>query len=131
MMELTKEQIDEGALLIAALDGSGLSPRAALWFHQPEHRRWKLVLAEEGVDARGPLAVLADVGRVLESLGETISHIKLYDVSLRGIDEPLIRSLTRAEARGPSLAGMRLMGDFVEDRIIEDAYIYRLRKPAA
>jgi len=84
MMELTKEQIDEGALLIEAIDGSGLSPLAALWLHQPEYRRWKLVLAEEGV-----------------------------------------------ESRGPSLAGMRLLGDFVEDRMIEEAYIYRLRKPAA
>ncbi len=129
-VELTKDQIENGARLIEALDAEGLSPRAALWMHEEGRLRWTLVLAEDDLESRGVMTVLGDVQRVLASLGDGVD-LELHDITLVRPETSLIRSLVRAETRGPSLAGARLMGDWIEDRIFENAYVYRVRKPAA
>ena len=129
--QLTPELIQEGAALVEGLDGAGVSPDAALWFYFPDVNSWKLLLAEVKVGPEGPREVYRSVQKTLQSLRNKITHLSLEDVALAKPDAPLIALLRQALVTGPGISGIRFTRNVVNGTLIEDAYIYRLKRPAA
>ncbi|MBZ5556854.1 MAG: hypothetical protein LAO77_06205 [Acidobacteriia bacterium] len=129
--QLTPELIQEGAALIEGLDRAGVSPDAALWFYFPDISAWKLVLAEVKVGPEGPREVYRSVQKTLQTLRNQVTHMSLDDVALAKPDAPFIRLLAQTIATGPGISGIRFTGNVINGTLIEDAYIYRLRQPAA
>lgn len=129
--QLTQELIREGATLVEALDNAGVSPDAALWFYFPDINAWRLLLAEVKVGPEGPRGVYRVVQKTLQGLQNQISHISLEDVVLAKPDAPIIKLLAKAIATGPGIKGIRFTHNVIDGTLIEDAFIYRLKRPAA
>ena len=129
--QLTTELMSEGATLIAKLDATGVSPDAAMWVYFPEIGAWKLLLAETKLGAAGPREVYRAVQKALTSLRNEVVHLSLEDVSVAKPDAPLIGLLRQLIVTGPGIHGIRMSRNVVNGSMIEDAYIYRLKKPAA
>jgi hypothetical protein len=128
--QLTPELIQEGAALVEALDQAGVSPDAALWFYFPDIAAWKLLLAEVKVGSEGPREVYRSIQKTLQSLWNQMAHLSLEDVALLKPDAPLVKLLAQAIATGPGVSGIRFTRNVVNGTLIEDAYIYRLKKAA-
>lgn len=129
--QLTPDLIREGAALVEGLDKVGVSPDAALWLYFPDIAAWKLLLAEVKVGPDGPRGVYRVVLKTLQSLRNEIAHLSLEDVALAKPDAPIIKLLAQAIATGPGINGIRFTHNVVNGTLIEDAFIYRLKRPAA
>ena len=129
--QLTPELISEGVKLLQGLDDAGEAPDAALWFYFPDIGAWKLLLAEVKVGPTGPRDVYRTIQKTLQSLRDQVTHLSLEDVAVAKPDAPLIRLLRQAIATGPGVSGIRLTRNVINGVPIEDAYIYRLKAPAA
>lgn len=128
---LTPRLIQEGAELLQALDAAGLSPDAAFWFYFSDINAWKLVLAEVKVGQDGPREVYKRIQRALGARSDKIKTLSLDDVAVAKPDDPVVSVIKRAVRTGPETAGMRFSQNVIDGVLIEDAYIYRLAKPAA
>jgi hypothetical protein len=128
---LTPQLIQEGADLVQALDAAGLAPDAAFWFYFPDINAWKLVLAEMKVGPQGPREVYKQIQRTLGALSDRIKTLSLDDVAVAKPDAPVVSVLKKALRTGPGIGGIRFSQNIIDGVLIEDAYIYRLAKPAA
>jgi hypothetical protein len=128
---LTPKLIEEGAALVQALDKAGVSPDAAFWFYSSDIQGWKLVLAEMKLGPEGPRKIYRQIQRTLSSLPQDDRAISLDDVAVAKPDAPIVAVLKRAVRTGPGVSGIRFTQNVVDGILIEDAYIYRLAKPAA
>ena len=127
---LTPPLIQEGGELLQALDKAGLAPDAAFWFYFSDVNAWKLVLAEMKVGPRGPREVYKQIQRTLGALSDKIKTLSLADVAVAKPDAPIVSVLKRAVRTGPGIGGIRFSQNVIDGVLIEDAYIYRLAKPA-
>ena len=127
---LTPQLIQEGAELLQALDKAGLAPDAAFWFYFSDVNAWELVLAELMVGPRGPREVYKQIQRTLGALSDKIKTLSLADVVVAKPDAPIVSVLERAVRTGPGIGGIRFSQNVIDGVLIEDAYIYRLAKPA-
>lgn len=128
---LTQDLIREGARLVEKLDQSGVSPDAAFWFYFPDIAGWKLFLAETKVAASGPREVYKQIQKTLHAIRSEITHLSLEDVAVAKADAPLVALLSSAIATGPGISGIRFSRNAINGVPTEDAYIYRLKRPAA
>lgn len=128
---LTPQLIQEGAELLQALDTAGLAPDAAFWLYFPDVNAWKLVLADMKVGPQGPRGVYRQVQRVLGTLSDTVKALSLADIAVAKPDAPVVAVLRRAIRTGPGVGGIRFSQNVIDGVLIEDAYIYRLAKPAS
>lgn len=124
---LTKEIIEAGATLVGKLDESGIQPDAAFWFYFPDTQTWKLVIAQVKVRKQGPKELYRQIQKILEKFPKEISGLSLDDVALVKTDAPMIALLRVALGTGPEIGGIRFKNNVIDGRLIEDAYIYRLR----
>lgn len=129
--QLTPDLIREGAALVEGLDKAGVSPDAAFWLYFPDNAAWKLLLGEVKVGPDGPRETYRSVQKILQSLRNQISHLSLEDVALTKADAPIIKLLIQAVVTGPGINGIRFTHNVVNGTLIEDAFIYRLKRPAA
>ena len=128
---LTQELIKEGAKLVERLDRTGASPDAAFWLYFPEIGAWKLLLAETKVGARGPREVYKQIQKALQRLRTEVTHLSLENVAVAKPDAPIVALLSSAISTGPGIGGIRFTRNVINGVPIEDAYIYRLKRPAA
>lgn len=128
--QLTPDLIQEGVTLVEGLDEAGVSPSAALWFYFPDIAAWRLVLGEVQVGPKGPREAYRVVQKTLKRLRNRISHLALEDIVMAKPDAPVIQLLRQAVATGPGISGIRFTSNVINGTLIEDAYIYRLKKPA-
>jgi len=128
--QLTPDLIQEGVTLVEGLDEAGVSPSAALWFYFPDIAAWRLVLGEVQVGPKGPREAYRVVQKTLKRLRNRISHLALEDIVMAKPDARMIQLLRQVGAAGPGISGMRVTSDVINGTLIEDAYIYRLKKPA-
>ena len=129
--QLTPELVREGAALVEKLDASGVSPDAAFWLYFPDTRVWKLVLVAVKVAQNGPRVVYRSVQKALQSLRNEIVHLSLDDVVVAKPDMPVVALLSRAISTRPGIGGIRFSRNAINGQMIDDAYIYRLKRPAA
>lgn len=128
--QLTPELIKEGEALVQALDSAGVSPDAALWFYFPDISAWKLLLAEVKVGPEGPRESYRTIQRTLNRLRNQLAHLSLQDVALVKPDAPPVKLLAQVITTGSGIGGIRFSRNVINGTLIEDAYIYRLRKAA-
>lgn len=128
--QLTPDLIREGAALVEGLDKAGVSPDAALWFYFPDISAWRLLLAEVKVGPEGPRGVYRAVQKTLQALRNQIAHLSLEDVVVAKPDAPIIKLLAQAITTDPGINGIRFTQNVINGTLIEDAFIYRLKRPA-
>ena len=116
--------IDTGAQVLAALDQAGLKVQVAAWVVLTEYEDWRLMLASPTFDAAGLLKAYGLVHKALDKAEFPIE--RQPSLLILRMKDPSIRELRRIFAKTKSVAGMRLGGQMIGDRFIEDGYAYRI-----
>ena len=114
-----------GLELVQALDRSGLSISVALWLYSPEHDDWRFALASRRLDAAEPSQAYGLVHDALAAAG--ISLEQTPALLIVRMSDPFIRALRRIFAKAKNVEGMRLGGQLIGDRFVEDALVSRIR----
>lgn len=117
--------VTTGAEILEALDRSDLSISVALWLHSPEYEDWRYVLSSRQLDAAAPAEAYGLVHDALSAAG--ISLERTPALSILKMSDPFIRALRRIFGKSKSVEGMRLGGQLIGDRFVEDAIVYRVR----
>lgn len=116
--------IDRGAELLAALERAKLRIVVALWAHLYEYGDWRLVVAARQFDSLDPRDAYRLLNDSLDAAGFTPE--KTPPILILPMADPFIRGLRRLFGKTKSVQGMRLGGQMIGDRFVEDAYVYRI-----
>jgi len=114
-----------GLELIRALDQTGLSIEIALWLYAPEYEDWRFVLASPRLDAEQTSEAYGLVHDSLQKAGIPLERTP--SLLLMKMSDPFVRALRRVFAKTKSVEGMRLGGQQIGDRFVDDALVYRIR----
>jgi len=122
---LVEADFTTGLNLLRALDHASVAVNVALWLRASEYGDWRFVLASRSLDAS---ALSEAYGRVHDALAEEgISLERTPTLLILSMSEPFIRELRRIFSKAKSVEGMRLGGQMIGDRFVEDALVYRIR----
>ena len=116
--------IERGSELLDALDRANLKVVVALWIYFSEYEDWRLVVSARRFDALDP----RDAYRLLHGLlaDARITLEKTPPIMILPMSDPFIKELRRIFGKAKSVEGMRLGGQMIGDRFVQDAYVYRI-----
>jgi hypothetical protein len=112
-----------GSQALAALDAAKVSPNVALLMVTPDYGDWRLVLSSSALDQVHQLKAYEKVSEILH--GEFVSA--LPPILLLPTKDPFIRELRRIFGKAKDVMGMRLGGQTIGNRFIDNAYVYRIK----
>ncbi len=121
---LVSIDIQRGAEIVDALEGASVQVNVALWAHLTEYEDWRLVLSARRFDAMDLGDAYGLLHNRLEDVGLTVE--KTPPILILPMSDPSIRELRRSFGKTKSVEGMRLGGQMIGDRFVEDAYVYRI-----
>jgi hypothetical protein len=120
---LVNLDIERGSELLEALDRARLKVAVALWVYLPEYEDWRLVVSARRFDSLDPREAYRLLNDSLAAAGFTPE--KTPPVMILSMADPFIRKL-RQLGKTKSVEGLRLGGQTIGDRFIQDAYVYRI-----
>jgi hypothetical protein len=115
--------INRGSELLDALERAKLKVGVALWMFSPEYEDWRLVVSARQLYSLDPRDAYRLVHNSLDTAGFTPE--KTPPIMILPMADPFIRELRRLFGKTKNVEGMRLGGQMIGDRFIQDAYIYR------
>jgi len=107
-----------------ALQRANLRVSVALWAVLSEYGDWRLVVSDPYLDTLGIKEAYLALHDALASAG--IETEQTPTVMILPASDAFIRSLRRVFGRTKNAEGMRLGGQMIGDRFVEDAYVYRI-----
>jgi hypothetical protein len=114
------------AKLLEALDDADLAISVALWLNSPDYEDWRLVLSSRRLDtAADPRTAYGLVHDALERAGFLLEHTP--PLLILRMTDPFIKALRQIFGKARSVEGMRLGGQTIGDRFVQDAVVYRIR----
>jgi hypothetical protein len=78
----------------------------------------------------GPRKASRTILKILQGLRRQIAELQLEDVTVDTGDARVTALLSQARKSGSSMEGTRLTRNAFDGKLIEDVYIYRLRRAA-
>jgi hypothetical protein len=120
---LVSPDINAGSRALAALDAAEIKPNVALLMVTPEYGDWRLVLSSPSLNQTHQLKAYEKVAESLQ--GKFASA--LPPILVLPTKDPFIRELRRLFGKAKDVLGMRLGGQTIGNRFIENAYVYRIR----
>jgi hypothetical protein len=121
---LVSIDLDTGTEILRILDEASLKVSVALWVLLEEYTDWRLLLASRRLDAAGPLEAHGIVNDALRAAAFPIENKP--SILILPMTDPTVRSLRRIFGKTKSVAGMRLGGQQIGNRWVEDAYVFRI-----
>jgi len=124
---LVEKSIVDGQRLVQALEQTGLNPRAAFWYFNPELDAWKLMISLPLMDTGDHQQAYKVVERTRMAAHPEIP-IALNDIHLQSSHSALVGAVRAAVRTLPSnlRAGSHHIGQTVNNQFIGDVYIYRV-----
>jgi hypothetical protein len=124
---LVERSIQDGRHLVDALEKTGLNPKAALWYFNPELETWKLMIMLPLMDSGNHQYAYKLVERARMNTQPQVA-IPLNDIVLQSTQSPLIAVVRRAVKSLPASAteGFHYIGATVNTQFIGDVYIYQV-----
>lgn len=120
---LVNPDILAGSQVLAALDKAGVEPNVALLMVTPEYGDWRLVLSSPSLDQRDQLKAYEKIAEILQN--KFVSAIP--QILVLPVKDPFIRQLRKFFGKAKDVFGMRLGGQTIGNRFVENAYVYRIR----
>lgn len=117
-------EIETGSRMLRILDDAGLQVKVALWAVLPEYEDWRLVLSSPKFDEGDLRKAYGLLHKALDAAGFPLEQTPTI-VILRTSDR-FITDLRKIVGKSKSTEGMRLGGQMIGDRFIEDAFAYRI-----
>lgn len=121
---LVSIEIDRGWEVLHALERANIEVAVALWAYLSEYEDWRLILSARQFDSAGPRGAYRQVNNSLIASGVTPG--KAPPVLILSMDDPFINELRRIYGQAKDVEGMRLGGQLIGDRFLQDAYAYRI-----
>jgi hypothetical protein len=122
---LVNIDVEQGKKVIQALDSARLKVSVALWLLSSDYYEdYRLVLASKRFDVQGGIKSYAEIHQALKSAGIGVENTPALLI-LRMAD-PFVRSLRTSFSKTASVEGMRLGGQLIGDRFVDNAYVYRI-----
>jgi hypothetical protein len=121
---LVNVDVEMGSRAVAALDDAGLAPNVALWGTLAEYGDGRLILASNHFDVASPLKAAGIVLPALRKGG--IPAEQAPSLVILRMNDPFVVGLRRLFAKTKSVSGMRLGGQSLGGRFLEDGYVYRI-----
>jgi hypothetical protein len=122
---LVATDLTAGSQLVEALERSGLPVGVALWLYSTDYEDWRFVLASRRLDEARLSDAYGMIHDALTAAGVSLEQTPALLI-LR-MSDPFIRALRRVFGKAKSVEGMRLGGQLIGDRFVEDALVYRIR----
>ena len=116
---LVDKYINDGRMLISALDKDGFQIDTALWFYSEELDEWQLVIATPLVDQIGLRETLRRAQSVTREM--TSISLSLSDISILSPHSNLINAIKSTVRRSKDVI---LKGTVANGILVNDAYIY-------
>jgi hypothetical protein len=120
---LVNLDIDRGAAVVEILDRAKLKVSVALWVHLSEYEDWRLVISSREFNEGELRAAYRRLHDLLRAEG---MNGKTPELMILPMTDSFIKGLRRSFGKAKSVEGMRLGGQMIGDRFIEDAYVYRI-----
>ena len=121
---LVSLDIERGREVLDALERANLKVSTALWVYSPEYEDWRLVVSARQFGSLGPKDAYRRLNDSLASAGLTPE--KTPPVLILPTTDSFIRELRQRFGKAKGVEGMRLGGQMIGDRFVQDAYIYRI-----
>jgi len=113
-----------GAEVLDILLGAGLKISVALWLELPEYGDWRLLLAGKSFDALDLREAYRLLNATLHSNGIGVERTPI--IMIFRMSDPFVKALRRQFAKSKFVEGMRLGGQMIGDRFVEEGYVYRI-----
>jgi hypothetical protein len=110
--------------LVSALEKAGVRVTVAMWVHFPEYEDWRFVLASKDLDLVDLGDAYLKVNGILKKAGISVWQTPL--IFMMKTTDPFIRALRKFSNKAADVTGMRLGGQTWGDRIVDDAYVYKI-----
>ncbi len=116
--------ISRGSELLDILDHAKVKISAALWVFLSEYEDWRLVVASRQFDSPDPRDAYRLLHETLAAAG--LPPHKIPVLLILPTTDPFIKELRRIFGKTRSVEGMRLGGQMIGGRFLQDAYVYRI-----
>jgi len=117
-------EVEKGSKILHILDEAGVAVKVALWAYLDEYEEWRLVLSSRRFDDGSLQDAYGLLHKALTAAGFPLELTPTI-VILRTSD-PFIKALRKLFVRAKSVEGMRLGGQMIGNRYLDDAYAYRI-----
>lgn len=114
-----------GAKILKILDRSGLLISLAMWVRVPEYDDWRFVVSSHRLDDAEPAKAYGLIHDALERAGFPLEQTP--PLLIFRMDDPFVRTLRRIFNKTRSVEGMRLGGQTIGERFVDDAILYRIQ----
>lgn len=116
--------IGRGSELLETLERAKVKVNVALWMFLSEYEDWRLVVSSRQFDSPDPRDAYRLLNDSLAAAG--FAPKKTPAIIILPTNDPFIRELRRIFGKTKSVEGMRLGGQMIGDRFVQDAYVYRI-----
>jgi len=121
---LVSIDLEMGTEILRILDEAGLKVRVALWANLEEYADWRLLISSRRLATDGLLDAYRQVNSALHAAGFPME--KKPAIMILPMTDPFIKELRRIFAKARTVEGMRLGGQSIGGRWVEDAFVYRI-----
>lgn len=116
---LVDKYLNDGRMLVSALDRDGFLIDTTMWFYSDELDEWQLIVATPLVDQLGLRETLRRVQSIIGNL--TSISLSLSDISFLSPNSNLINAIKSTVRRSKDV---KLKGTVTNGILVNDAYIY-------
>jgi hypothetical protein len=122
---LVSTDLERGAEIVRKLDEAALILSVALWAYLPKYEDWRLVVSARTLDTLKVREAYRAINDSLDAGGLDVASIP--PIVILPTTDPFVKALRAAFAKARNVEGMRLSGQMIGNRFLEDAYVYRIR----
>lgn len=113
-----------GAEILRILNEANLKVSVAAWVNLEEYGDWRLLLCSTRFDDVGLRGGIGLVNRALAGAGLPIEDKP--SILILPLTDPFVRALRRIFGKAKTVEGMRIGGQQIGNRWVEDGYAYRI-----
>jgi hypothetical protein len=113
-----------GAEILRIMDTAGVKVSVAAWVVFDEYGDWRLLLSSRQLDAAGPGKASGLVFDALVAADFPVERTPT--ILILPMADSTVRALRRSFGKARAVEGMRLGGQQIGKRWVEDAYVYRI-----
>ena len=121
--QLVEKDIEDGRILLKALDNNDLPVVGAFWFYFSESNKWRLFIISPLVETEGPKNTYILIQKIISSK----SSILLDNISVFSPKDELYQLLKKTIKTGNGISMVRLSRSVINGNYIEDILIYRIK----
>jgi hypothetical protein len=122
---LVNVDLDAGAEILRIMDRAGVKVGVAAWIVLDEYGDWRLLLSSRQLDAAGPGKASGLVFDALVAADFPVERTPT--ILILPTTDPTVRTLRRIFGKAKTVEGMRLGGQMIGNRWVEDGYVYRVQ----